>query len=132
MIHTYLQWRLCRIAVAAVDRRRHAVAAPKWHLQTVKGHNWMTDSQFADILPIYQTAPAEHPEVVRWSAMAQPDGRGSAGSIIGGLIHRAMIVGGALMYVVTRFWQKAQKAKWRAPSRRGRALTVGPSCHLGL
>ena len=27
------------------------------HLQTVKGHHWMTNSQFADIFSISQTAP---------------------------------------------------------------------------
>jgi len=30
---------------------------PEMHLQTVKGHHWMTDSQFADIFSISQTAP---------------------------------------------------------------------------
>jgi chromate transport protein ChrA len=28
------------------------------HLQAVKGHHWMTDSQFADIFSTSQTAPA--------------------------------------------------------------------------
>ena len=102
---------------------------PEMHLQTVKGHHWMTDSQFADIFSISQTAPG--PSILIVTLVGYGAGLavgGVPGAIIGGVIATvAMIVPAAsLMYVVTLFWQKAQKAKWRIAVEKGFApLTVG-------
>src|SRR5258705_4186643 len=102
---------------------------PEMHLQTVKGHHWMTDSQFADIFSISQTAPG--PSILIVTLVGYGAGLtvgGVPGAIIGGVIATvAMIVPAAsLMYVVTPFWQKAQKVKWRVAVEKGFApLTVG-------
>jgi chromate transporter len=46
-------------------------------------------------------------------------------SIVGGLI-ATVVPAASLMYVVTLFWQKAQKSKWRVAVEKGFApLTVG-------
>ena len=50
------------------------------------------------------------------------------GAIVGGLIATAamLLPAASLMYVVTLFWQKAQKSKWRIAVEKGFApLTVG-------
>jgi chromate transporter len=102
---------------------------PEMHMQAVHGHHWMTDSQFADIFSISQTAPG--PSILIVTMVGYGAGLtvgGVPGAIIGGVIATiAMIVPAAsLMYVVTLFWQKAQKAKWRVAVEKGFApLTVG-------
>jgi chromate transporter len=102
---------------------------PEMHLQAVKGHHWMTNSQFADIFSISQTAPG--PSILIVTLVGYGAGLtvgGVPGAIIGGVIATvAMIVPAAsLMYIVTLFWQKAQKAKWRIAVEKGFApLTVG-------
>jgi chromate transporter len=89
----------------------------------------MTDSQFADIFSISQTAPG--PSILIVTLVGYGAGLmvgGVPGAIIGGVIATvAMIVPAAsLMYVVTLFWKKAQKAKWRIAVEKGFApLTVG-------
>jgi chromate transporter len=99
------------------------------HMQAVHGHHWMTDSQFADIFSISQTAPG--PSILIVTMVGYGAGLtvgGVPGAIIGGVIATvAMIVPAAsLMYIVTLFWQKAQKAKWRVAVEKGFApLTVG-------
>jgi chromate transporter len=53
---------------------------------------------------------------------------GVPGAIVGGLIATAamLLPAASLMYVVTLFWQKAQKSKWRIAVEKGFApLTVG-------
>jgi chromate transporter len=102
---------------------------PEMHMQAVHGHHWMTDSQFADIFSISQTAPG--PSILIVTMVGYGAGLtvgGVPGAIIGGVIATvAMIVPAAsLMYIVTLFWQKAQKAKWRVAVEKGFApLTVG-------
>jgi chromate transporter len=102
---------------------------PEMHLQAVKGHHWMTDSQFADIFSISQTAPG--PSILIVTLVGYGAGLtvgGVPGAIVGGLIATvAMLLPAAsLMYAVTLFWQKAQKSKWRVAVEKGFApLTVG-------
>jgi chromate transporter len=102
---------------------------PQMHLQAVKGHHWMTDSQFADIFSISQTAPG--PSILIVTLVGYGAGLsvvGVPGAIVGGLIATvAMILPAAsLMYAVTLFWQKAQTSKWRIAVEKGFApLTVG-------
>ena len=89
----------------------------------------MTNSQFADIFSISQTAPG--PSILIVTLVGYGAGLsagGIPGAIVGGLIATfAMIVPAAsLMYAVTLFWQKAQKSKWRLAVEKGFApLTVG-------
>ena len=102
---------------------------PEMHLRAVHGEHWLSDSQFADIFSISQTAPG--PSILIVTLVGYGAGLtvgGVPGAIIGGVIATvAMIVPAAsLMYVVTLFWQKAQKAKWRIAVEKGFApLTVG-------
>jgi chromate transporter len=102
---------------------------PEMHANAVHGRHWMTDSQFADIFSISQTAPG--PSILIVTLVGYGAGLevgGVPGAIIGGLVATvAMIVPAAsLMYVVTLFWQKAQKSKWRIAVEKGFApLTVG-------
>jgi chromate transporter len=102
---------------------------PEMHLQAVRGHHWMTDSQFADIFSISQTAPG--PSILIVTLVGYGAGLRVGGvfcAILGGVIATvAMIVPAAsLMYAVTLFWQKAQRSKWRIAVENGFApLTVG-------
>lgn len=102
---------------------------PEMHLRAVHGQHWLTDSQFADVFSISQTAPG--PSILIVSMIGYAAGLqvgGIPAAILGGVIATvAMVVPAAsLMYIVTLFWQKAQKAKWRIAVEKGFApLTVG-------
>ena len=102
---------------------------PEMHLQAVRGHHWMTDSQFADIFSISQTAPGPSTLIVTLVGYGAGLAVGGVpGAILGGVIATvAMVIpAAALMYLVTLFWQKAQKSKWRMAVEKGFApLTVG-------
>jgi chromate transporter len=129
MIHTYLQLAGLFASLSVLSIGGGNAVLPEMHLQAVRGHHWMTDSQFADIFSISQTAPG--PSILIVTLVGYGAGLtvgGVSGAIIGGVIATvAMIVPAAsLMYVVTLFWQKAQKAKWRIAVEKGFApLTVG-------
>jgi chromate transporter len=129
VIHTYLQLAGLFASLSLLSIGGGNAVLPEMHLQAVKGHHWMTDSQFADIFSISQTAPG--PSILIVTLVGYGAGLtagGVPGAIIGGVIATlAMIIPAAsLMYVVTLFWQKAQKAKWRAAVEKGFApLTVG-------
>jgi chromate transporter len=102
---------------------------PEMHLRAVHGQHWLTDSQFADVFSISQTAPGPSILIVSmigYAAGLQVDG--VLGGIVGGVIATVSMVvpAASLMYVVTLFWQKAQKSKWRIAVEKGFApLTVG-------
>lgn len=102
---------------------------PEMHMQAVRGHHWMTDSQFADIFSISQTAPG--PSILIVTLVGYGAGLsvgGVPGAILGGVIATVAMVfpAASLMFVVTLFWQKAQKSKWRVAVEKGFApLTVG-------
>ncbi|MDT5321968.1 MAG: chromate transporter [Mycobacterium sp.] len=129
MIHTYLQLAGLFGMLSLLSIGGGNAVLPEMHLQAVKGHHWMTDSQFADIFSISQTAPG--PSILIVTLVGYGAGLtvgGVPGAILGGVIATvAMIVPAAsLMYAVTLFWQKAQKAKWRVAVEKGFApLTVG-------
>jgi chromate transporter len=129
MTTTYLQLAGLFASLSLLSIGGGNAVLPEMHLQTVKGHHWMTDSQFGDIFSISQTAPG--PSILIVTLVGYGAGLavgGVPGAIIGGVIATiAMIVPAAsLMYVVTLFWQKAQKAKWRIAVEKGFApLTVG-------
>jgi chromate transporter len=129
MMHTYLQLASLFASLSLLSIGGGNAVLPEMHLQAVRGHHWMTNSQFADIFSISQTAPG--PSILIVTLVGYGAGLtvgGVPGAIIGGVIATvAMIVPAAsLMYVVTLFWQKAQKAKWRIAVEKGFApLTVG-------
>ena len=102
---------------------------PEMHLKAVRGAHWLTDSQFADIFSISQAAPG--PSILIVTLVGYAAGlhvAGVLGAILGGVIATvAMIIpAAALVYVLTRFWQKAQKSRLRHAVEKGFApLTVG-------
>lgn len=105
------------------------VVLPEMHMHAVNGRHWLTNSQFADLFSISQTAPG--PSILIVSMVGYGAGLqagGVPGAIIGGVISMvAMVVPAAtFVYVVTLFWQKAERSKLRRAVERGFApLTVG-------
>jgi chromate transporter len=129
MMTTYLQLAGLFASLSLLSIGGGNAVLPEMHMQTVRGHHWMTDTQFANIFSISQTAPG--PSILIVTLVGYGAGLhvgGVPGAIVGGLIATvAMIVPAAsLMFVVTLFWQKAQKSKWRIAIEKGFApLTVG-------
>jgi len=128
-MNTYLQLAGMFAALSLLSIGGGNAVLPDMHRQAVDGHHWMTNAQFADIFSISQTAPG--PSILIVTLVGYGAGlsvSGVPGAIVGGLIATAaMIVPAAsLMYVVTLFWQKAQKSRWRVAVEKGFApLTVG-------
>jgi chromate transporter len=102
---------------------------PDMHLQAVRQHQWMSDSQFADVFSISQTAPG--PSILIVTMIGYAAGLqvgGVPGAILGGVIATvAMVIPAAsLVYAITLFWQKAEQSSWRIAVEKGFApLTVG-------
>lgn len=102
---------------------------PEMHLRAVRDQHWLTDSQFADVFSISQTAPG--PSILIVSMIGYAAGLqvgGVPGAILGGVVATvAMVVPAAsLTFVITQFWQRAQDSKWRIAVEKGFApLTVG-------
>ena len=102
---------------------------PEMHLQAVRGHHWMTDSQFADIFSISQTAPG--PSILIVTLVGYGAGLRVGGvpcAILGGVIATAAMVipAASQVYGITLFWQQAEESKWRIAVEKGFApLTVG-------
>jgi chromate transporter len=105
------------------------VVLPEMHMHAVNDRHWLTDSQFADLFSISQTAPG--PSILIVSMVGYGAGleaAGIPGAIIGGVIAMvAMVLPAAtFVYVVTLFWQKAARSKLRRAVEKGFApLTVG-------
>jgi chromate transporter len=102
---------------------------PEMHMKAVRVEHWLSDSQFADIFSISQAAPG--PSILIVTLVGYAAGLsvgGVPGAILGGVIATvAMITPAAiLVYVLTLFWQKAQKSRLRYAVEKGFApLTVG-------
>jgi chromate transporter len=102
---------------------------PEMHLNAVRGEHWLTNSQFADIFSISQAAPG--PSILIVTLVGYAAGLkvgGIPGGLLGGIVATvAMILPAAiLVYVLTLFWQKAQKSRLRHAVEKGFApLTVG-------
>jgi chromate transporter len=102
---------------------------PEMHLKAVRSDHWLTDSQFADLFSISQTAPGPSILIVGMVGYAAglPVG-GVAGGLLGGVIATAAMVipAASLVYGITQFWQKAEQSHWRIAVEKGFApLTVG-------
>jgi chromate transporter len=102
---------------------------PEMHLEAVRGHHWLSNTQFGDIFAISQAAPG--PSILIVAMVGYAAGLavgGVAGGIIGGVIATlAMVIPAAiLVYVLTLSWQKAEKSRLRHAIEKGFApLTVG-------
>jgi chromate transporter len=102
---------------------------PEMHIKVVKDHNWMTDSQFADVFAISQAAPG--PSILIVTLIGYKAGLTEGGELIGlfgaVLATVAMIVpAGLLVYFVVQFWERAKDSPVRHAIEKGFApLTVG-------
>ena len=128
-MNTYIQLAAMFATLSLLSIGGGNAILPEMHLQAVKGHHWMTDSQFADIFSISQAAPG--PSILIVTLVGYGAGLsvgGVLGGIIGGVVATvAMLIPAAtLVYVLTLFWQKAQKSRLRHAVEKGFApLTVG-------
>ena len=102
---------------------------PDMHLQAVKQHHWLSDSQFADVFSISQTAPGPSILIVTMIGYAAGlQAGGIPGAIVGGVIATVAMVlpAASLVSAITLFWQKAEQSNWRIAVEKGFApLTVG-------
>lgn len=126
---TYLQLVLLFGSLSLMSIGGGNAVLPEMHLRAVSGDHWLSNSQFADIFSISQTTPGPSILIVAMVGYAAgvPVG-GVAGGIIGGVIATVAMVlpAASVVYAVTRFWQRAQKSKWRIAIEKGLApLTVG-------
>lgn len=126
---TYLQLIAMFGALSLMSIGGGNAVLPDMHLQAVRQHHWMSDTQFADLFSISQTAPGPSILIVGMIGYAAglPVG-GVLGGIVGGVIATAAMVipAASLVYAITLFWQKAQQSKWRIAVEKGFApLTVG-------
>ena|ERR1700757_1754665 len=128
-MNTYLQLAALFVTLSLLSIGGGNAILPEMHMQAVRGHHWLTDNQFADMFSISQAAPG--PSILIVTLVGYGAGLsvgGIPGAIVGGLIATvAMILPAAtLTYVITLFWQKAQKSRLRAAVEKGFApLTVG-------
>jgi chromate transporter len=105
------------------------VVLPEMHMHAVNGRHWLTNSQFADLFSISQTTPG--PSILIVSMVGYGAGlkaAGIPGAIIGGVISMVAMVlpAASFVYIVTLFWQKAERSKLRRAVEKGFApLTVG-------
>jgi chromate transporter len=102
---------------------------PEMHMKAVRGEHWLTDNQFADVFSISQAAPG--PSILIVTLVGYGAGikvGGVLGGIVGGVVATISMIAPAaiLVYVLTLFWQKAQKSRLRFAVEKGFApLTVG-------
>jgi chromate transporter len=102
---------------------------PEMHRKSVDDYHWMGDSQFANVFAISQAAPG--PSILIVTLIGYKAGLnvgGEVGGILGAVLATvAMMVPAAiLVYLVTCFWQRAEKSTVRHAIERGFApLTVG-------
>jgi chromate transporter len=128
-VTTYLQLAGLFASLSLLSIGGGNAVLPEMHMQAVRGHHWLTDSQFADVFSISQAAPGPSILIVALVGYgAGLEAGGVPGAVIGGVIATvAMVMPAAtLVYVLTLFWQKAQKSRLRAAVEKGFApLTVG-------
>ena len=86
-------------------------------------HHWLTDSQFADLFSISQTAPGPSILIVAHGRLRRRACRSGACSaaIVGGVVATAAMVipAASLVYAITLFWQRAQESKLADRRREG-------------
>ena len=105
------------------------VVLPEMHMHVVNGRHWLSNNQFADLFSISQTAPG--PSILIVAMIGYGAGlhaAGIVGALIGGVVSTVAMVlpAASFTYVVTLFWQKAERSKLRRAVEKGFApLTVG-------
>jgi chromate transporter len=128
-VNTYLQIAALFATLSLLSIGGGNAVLPDMHMQAVNGRHWLTNSQFADIFSISQAAPG--PSILIVTLVGYAAGLsvgGVPGAILGGLIATVSMITPAaiLVYVLTLFWQKAQKSRLRHAVEKGFApLTVG-------
>ena len=99
---------------------------PQMHLDAVKGHDWLSNRQFADVFAISQAAPG--PSILIVTLVGYKAGGEGLWGVVGAILATIAMVlpAGFLVYFTARFWNSAKDAKWRKAVERGFApLTVG-------
>lgn len=94
---------------------------PEMHRQAVEVHHWMTAQEFSELFAIAQAAPGPNVLIVTLIGW-------KVAGVLGALITTlAMCAPSCLLTLcVTRWWQSAAAATWRAPVQAGLApVTVG-------
>jgi len=128
-VSTYLQLALVFGGLSLMSIGGGNVVLPEMHMRAVRDHRWLSDSQFADIFAISQAAPG--PSILIVTLVGYAAGRevgGVPGAIVGGLVATAAMVipAAGVVFVVTQFWQRAQRSRWRIAVEKGFApMTVG-------
>jgi chromate transporter len=128
-VSTYVQLVLLFGGLSLMSIGGGNVVLPEMHLRAVRDHHWLSDSQFADIFAISQAAPG--PSILIVTLVGYAAGRevgGVPGGVVGGLLATAAMVipAASVVFVVTQFWQRAQRSRWRIAVEKGFApMTVG-------
>lgn len=128
-VNTYLQIAALFGTLSLLSIGGGNAVMPEMHMRAVNGQHWLTNSQFADIFSISQAAPG--PSILIVTLVGYAAGLragGLPGAILGGVIATVSMVlpAAILVYVLTLFWQKAQKSRLRYAVEKGFApLTVG-------
>ena len=128
-MNTYLQIAVLFGTLSLLSIGGGNAVLPEMHMKAVNGQHWLTNSQFADVFSISQAAPG--PSILIVTLVGYAAGLkvgGLPGAIIGALIATVSMITPAaiLVYVLTLFWQKAQKSRLRHAVEKGFApLTVG-------
>jgi chromate transporter len=94
---------------------------PEMHRQSVGDYHWLTDDQFADLFAISQATPG--PSILIVTLIGY-----KAAGILGGLLATVSVIlpAAIVVYLVTLFWQHAEKSPLRHAIEKGFApLTVG-------
>jgi chromate transporter len=128
-VSTYVQLALLFGGLSLMSIGGGNVVLPEMHVRAVRDHHWLSDSQFADSFAISQAAPG--PSILIVTLVGYAAGRevgGVPGAIVGGLVATAAMVipAAGVVFVVTQFWQRAQRSRWRIAVEKGFApMTVG-------
>jgi chromate transporter len=128
-MNTYVQLAILFTSLSLLSIGGGNAVLPEMHTKAVRGEHWLTDSQFADVFSISQAAPG--PSILIVALIGYGAGLsvgGVPGAILGGVIATVSMItpAGILVYVVTLFWQKAQKSRLRYAVEKGFApITVG-------
>jgi len=94
---------------------------PEMHQRSVNDYQWLTDTQFADVFAISQAAPG--PSILIVTLIGY-----KAAGIFGALLATVAVIvpAGAVVYLVSRFWEHAARSPIRHAIEKGFApLTVG-------
>lgn len=128
-MNTYVQLAILFTSLSLLSIGGGNAVLPEMHTKAVRGEHWLTNSQFADVFSISQAAPG--PSILIVALVGYGAGLsvgGVPGAILGGVIATVSMItpAGILVYVVTLFWQKAQKSRLRYAVEKGFApITVG-------